>query len=153
MSNPTNRFGQWLEATMQTRNLTQAEMAREVGVADAQVSRWRRGQVRPTVYHLQRIADTFGVSRVNLDLLAGYPVGEEGAQLDEPEREAEIQAYQARLRRVMEERVPRELWESYARACEALGETLSRSFQEATAALAEDIDAESKKGRHIGFRR
>src|SRR3954449_12274867 len=93
-----NRFGGWLEASMRSRGLTQAQLARSVGVADTQVSRWRRGQVVPTVQYLQRIADAFGVDRVTLDRLVGYPVAEarEGSDA-EPELEAELQAHQARL--------------------------------------------------------
>src|SRR6185503_1222565 len=93
------RFGGWLAATMQSRGLSQAQLARSVGVADTQVSRWRRGQVVPTVQYLQRIADTFGVDRATLDKLVGYPVSEarEGSDV-EPELEAELQAHQARLR-------------------------------------------------------
>src|ERR1051326_8206695 len=95
----TRRFAGWLEASMHSRGLTQAQLARSVGVADTQVSRWRRGQVVPTVQYLQRLADTFGVSRVTLDQLVGLPVAQAPGQ--EPELEAELQAYQARLRDVM----------------------------------------------------
>ncbi len=66
-----SRFGGWLAASMQSRGLTQAQLARSVGVADTQVSRWRRGQVVPTVQYLQRLADTFGVERATLDRLRG----------------------------------------------------------------------------------
>ena len=58
---------------MHSRGLTQAQLARSVGVADTQVSRWRRGQVVPTVQSLQRLADTFGVQRITLDQLVGLP--------------------------------------------------------------------------------
>src|SRR5437588_1352252 len=100
-------FALWLDATMERRGMSQAAVAREVGVADAQVSRWRRGQVTPTVRYLQRIADTFGVPRAQLDRMAGYPTPEEqggGASGEtDPQSEAELQAYQARLARLMEE--------------------------------------------------
>ena len=68
--------------TMERRGLSQADLARVVGVADAQVSRWRRGRVIPTVRSLQRIADTFGVPRATLDSLAGYPTGERPEEPD-----------------------------------------------------------------------
>src|SRR5919199_228585 len=57
MTEPSNPFAQWLNASMQNRGLSQAEVAREVGVADAQVSRWRRGQVTPTVRYLQLLEE------------------------------------------------------------------------------------------------
>src|SRR3954464_11975309 len=86
------RFSGWLGTTMNSRGLTQAQLARSVGVADTQVSRWRRGQVVPTVQYLQRLADTFGVSRVTLDQLVGWPVAHTAGV--EPELEAELQAHQ-----------------------------------------------------------
>src|SRR3954454_1834680 len=105
------RFAGWLASTMPSRRLTQAQLARSVGVADTQVSRWRRGQVVPTVAYLQRLADTFGVSRVTLDQLVGLPVAQAAGA--EPELDAELQAHQARLRQVMERRLPREMWRAY----------------------------------------
>src|SRR5207342_2365449 len=89
------RFAGWLSTTMSSRGLTQAQLARSVGVADTQVSRWRRGQVVPTVQYLQRLADTFGVDRVTLDRLVGYPVAEVGPGGAEAETEAELAALQA----------------------------------------------------------
>src|SRR5690348_9664324 len=105
MNVPTNRFATWLDASMQHRGLSQAELARSLGVAGAQVSRWRRGQVVPGVPHLQRIADVFGVPRATLDALAGYPVegGQRWDACDDPQRQAELLACQARLGRLLDE--------------------------------------------------
>ena len=52
MDEAENRFPTWLSATMESRRLSQAGLARAVGVTDAQVSRWRSlrrwlGMVRP----------------------------------------------------------------------------------------------------------
>src|SRR5436305_8488531 len=55
-----------------------AQLARSVGVADTQISRWRRGQVVPTLQYLQRLADTFGIDRLTLDQLVGLPVAQSG---------------------------------------------------------------------------
>src|SRR6476646_3334158 len=103
-------FGGWLEASMRSRGFTQAQLARSVGVADTQVSRWRRGQVVPTVQYLQRLADTFGVERLTLEQLVGYPIAEAPADGAEAETEAELQALQARLREAMVGRLPRSVW-------------------------------------------
>src|SRR5690348_14512738 len=105
---PPRRFAGWLEASMRSRGMTQAQLARSVGVADTQVSRWRRGQVVPTLQYLQRLADTFGVQRITLDELVGLPIAQArtGTETD-PEREAELQAYQARFREVLQTRLPR----------------------------------------------
>jgi transcriptional regulator with XRE-family HTH domain len=139
-------FGTWLSSTMQTRGLTQAQVARAVGVADTQVSRWRRGQVVPTVHYLQRIADTFGVERGTLDQLVGYPVAQAPKRDDhapDPAMEAELQAHHARLRDVMQ-RLPRSMWSSYVEACASLAEALSASVR-----LSEDPDAPH---RPMGFK-
>jgi transcriptional regulator with XRE-family HTH domain len=158
-----NRFTLWLNNTMESRRFSQAELARAVGVGDAQVSRWRRGQVVPTVRSLQRIADTFGVPRVMLDSLAGYPTGEpeEEAEGDAGDlaRRAEIRAYQAWFGQQLERQVPRELWRVYADGCAALAEALGDSFR-ATLVRAEEEAGEGaradddarKPPREIGFR-
>src|ERR1700730_16722115 len=111
---PGRRFGGWLQASMSSVGWTQAQLARSVGVADTQVSRWRRGQVVPTVQYLQRLADTFGVERMTLDQLVGLPVAPaRDTSGGEPEVEAELQAHQARLRQVMQDRLPRSMWRAY----------------------------------------
>jgi len=125
---------------MRSRALSQADLARALGVADAQVSRWRRGQVVPSPRHLQRLADALAVPRADLDRLAGYPVPgatpAEGGPVD-PAAEAELQAHQARFRRTLEQAVPRDLWPAYAAACEALAAGLVGSFAAALDAAAE----------------
>ena len=140
----TSRFTAWLNNSMESRRLTQADLARAVGVGDAQVSRWRRGQVVPTVRSLQRLADTFGVPRVMLDSLAGYPSGEpaapEGAS-DDLVRLAEVRAYQAWFGDQLEGQVPRELWRVYADGCAALAQALGESYR-ATLARAEEATAD-----------
>src|SRR4051812_39745901 len=112
---------------MQSRGFTQAQLARSVGVADTQVSRWRRGQVIPTVPYLQRLADTFGIDRVTLDELVGLPVAQAGELGATPEVEAELQAHLARLRDVLHHRLPRPMWRAYVEACVALADGLNAS--------------------------
>jgi transcriptional regulator with XRE-family HTH domain len=150
MDDSDKQFGSWLDATLRTRGLSQAEVAREIGVADAQVSRWRRGTVTPSVRYLQRIAETFEVSRASLEHLVGYPPAEESEGYErrdlDPEREAEIQALQARLRDVLEHQLPLSLWRVYGEACEALAVELSASFDQVM------DEAKAKAARGIGFR-
>jgi transcriptional regulator with XRE-family HTH domain len=148
------RFGGWLAATMQSRGLSQAQLARSVGVADTQVSRWRRGHVVPTVQYLQRLADTFGVDRVTLDRLVGYPVADAAAAAGggaDAEAEAELQALQARLREAMQTRLPRTMWRAYVEACVALADGLAGS---ARRIVRESISAadEPPPDRPLGFR-
>lgn len=149
MSMTPNRFADWLSATMQSRGLSQAELARAVGVADTQVSRWRRGQVVPTVHYLQRIADSLGVPRTSLDRLAGYPVEllpdeTAGASPDDSDvqSQAELEAHLARFRQTLEGQVPRHLWRAFTEACDALAGSLRESF----AAARIQLDAPTPDG-------
>jgi transcriptional regulator with XRE-family HTH domain len=140
----------WLDHTMQQHGLSQAALARAVGVADAQVSRWRRGQVVPTVRYHQQIADTFGVPRVTLDRLAGYPVDTAAGPAEplDPARLAELQAHQARYRQILEARVPPALWRAYVESCDALAEAMGIAFEEAQQAAAQAVPR-----KDMGFRR
>jgi transcriptional regulator with XRE-family HTH domain len=145
------RFAGWLGDSMRGRGLSQAELARHVGVADTQISRWRRGQVVPNVHSLQRLADTFGVPRATLDRLVGYPVDpsespSQGMADDDPELEAELRNHEARLRQILRERLPRAAWPAYLQACEALADALAAGLSQA--------DSPSSAGagpRGIGF--
>jgi transcriptional regulator with XRE-family HTH domain len=153
---PPSRFAGWLSTSMTSRGLTQAQLARAVGVADTQVSRWRRGQVVPTVQYLQRIADTFGVQRASLDRLVGYPVAEASASggARDPGLEAELQAHLARLRDAMQKRLPRSMWRAYVEACVALADGLGSSARRAArdSMPASEPDNDAPPDRPLGFR-
>jgi transcriptional regulator with XRE-family HTH domain len=154
MSDPpgSRRFAGWLEASMRSRGFSQAQLARSVGVADTQVSRWRRGQVVPTLSYLQRLADTFGVERLTLDELLGLPLAQARENTTtNPEEEAELQAHQARLRAVMEEKLPRSMWRPYVEACVALADGLGSSARRALQ-VANDEEGPPEPERHLGFR-
>ena len=125
---------------MQQRSMSPAALARTLGVADAQVSRWRRDRVVPSVRSLQRIADTFGVPRASLDRLAGYPVE------DDADADPTLDSAAGRLREVLQ-RVAPKMRPAYVEACAALAETFSSSLE---ALLSE---AEQGEAPHaIGFR-
>ena len=136
------RFSGWLQASMDRRGLSQAQLARTLGVADAQVSRWRRGQVVPTVQSLQRIADALGVARGPLDFLAGYPV-----EPASPAGDAELEARASELRELLRNQVPRDIWQAYVSGCEALAVALSRSRAASTDPVGSRVTHNS-----IGFR-
>jgi transcriptional regulator with XRE-family HTH domain len=165
MNRRSTPFAEWLNATIQSRGLSQAQLARAVGVADTQVSRWRRGQVVPSVHYLQELADALDVPRATLDRLAGYPVDDEasgGAPAGpDAQTEAELQAYQAQFRQLLEGKIPRRLWRADVEACGALAASLAASFQEALAAAREEQPADAAAGaaqqsepekRSVGFR-
>jgi transcriptional regulator with XRE-family HTH domain len=143
---------------MLSRGLSQAQLARVVGVADTQVSRWRRGQVVPTVHYLQRIADTLDVPRVSLDRLAGYPVGEGESEAPpdvDPQRQAELHAYGAAYRQLLEQGLPRPLWGAFAEACAAMAGSMSAAYREALANSLPGAGARPapEASRPAGFRR
>jgi len=126
-----NAFGSWLTAAMAERGLSQAVLARRLDIDAAQLSRWRRGLVTPSVSHLQRIAAVLAVPREDLDRLAGYPVADTAIPLpgaDDPSRAIEREAYEAWFGRVLERKVPPLLWRSYAGACAALADALIDGF-------------------------
>ncbi|MBV8714220.1 MAG: helix-turn-helix transcriptional regulator [Chloroflexi bacterium] len=151
----TRRFAGWLEASMRTRGFTQAQLARSVGVADTQVSRWRRGQVVPTLQYLQRLADTFGVERITLDELVGLPVAQaRGERASDPEQEAELQAYQARFKEVLQTKLPRGMWRAYLEACVALADGLSASARRVVRQSIDDLERsqpDEPPERPLGF--
>jgi transcriptional regulator with XRE-family HTH domain len=156
------RFTMWLNRTMEHRGYSQAELARAVGVADAQVSRWRRGQVVPNVHSLQRLADTFGVPRATLDTLAGLPSDEASESADPAEliRRAEVQTYQAWFGQLLTSQVPPELWRVYVEGCAALahslggtyGETLEQAQREVEALTEPVEEPDDRPKREFGFR-
>lgn len=161
---PPNHFTLWLNSTMANRRFSQAELARAVGVGDAQISRWRRGQVVPNVHSLQRIADTFGVPRMLLDSLAGYPAADPddaaAGNPDDVARQAEIRAYQAWFGEQLARQVPHELWRVYADGCAALAQALGNAYDTTLANAQEAVADESAEAppddtrprREIGFR-
>jgi transcriptional regulator with XRE-family HTH domain len=157
-----DRFAAWLNLLMERKGLSQAELARTIGVADAQVSRWRRGQVVPTVRSLQRIADTFAMPRGTLDRLAGYPTGESSRQETEegydPLLDSELRMYQAWYARLLEYQVPRDLWRAYTEECAALARTLALAWHTALQHVEEERErtapgeaGTSKPDRQVGF--
>jgi transcriptional regulator with XRE-family HTH domain len=143
-----NRFGRWLEATLESRGMSQAEVARDLGVADAQVSRWRRGQATPSLPSLQRLAQALHVPRTMLEELAGYtPPSVAG---EDPERDAALRAHEARFHAVLEQ-LPPSLWSAYLSACEALAAELRHSLVAALELAIEEAGAAEVPGRRIGF--
>ena len=61
------------------KGITQEELAGELGVTAAAVSKWEKGSTLPDVLMVCAIADHFGVTpdsgRVNLDELSGSATG------------------------------------------------------------------------------
>jgi transcriptional regulator with XRE-family HTH domain len=64
-------FAEQLKRLMESRGLSQAALARELGVYDTNVKRWRSG-TGIEIENVRKIADYFGVDREWLERLAGY---------------------------------------------------------------------------------
>ena len=148
MKDTAKQFAEWFSASIQARGVTQAEVARQLGVADAQVSRWRRGFVVPSRDHARRIAATFGVPTAAVEQLVGLdgPVAENTEPGDiDPVRQAEEQAVLHSLATVLETTVPRHLWKAYVEACTVLAEQMTAAFDNALESTQSDVE------HHIGF--
>lgn len=65
-------FPEWLTAAIEARYETDSAFARAAGVSPSAVSRWTKGELRPTPKILERIAPALGVSAQTLSAIA-YP--------------------------------------------------------------------------------
>lgn len=69
-------FDAWLRTELKHRGWTLTEFGRRIGVSVAAVSRWAKGQRRPDVESIPRIAAELGVSPETVFNMAGYRVPE-----------------------------------------------------------------------------
>jgi len=60
------RFGAFLAQLRKEKNMTQAELARHLQVTDKAVSRWERGLGFPDIHTLEPLAQTLGITVVEL---------------------------------------------------------------------------------------
>lgn len=74
MPEPTSnvQFAGFFNALLESAGLSGAQAARRLGVAQSQVSRWRRGEGGITLENLERIAKEFSIDRSTLEQLAGF---------------------------------------------------------------------------------
>lgn len=139
MKEAARPFAEWLSASMQRRSLSQAEVARQIGVADAQVSRWRRGHVRPSHHHVRQIAAAFHVPTETIEELAGYgrSIATSNERDIDPVQAAEEQAILHALADILEKRLPRSLWSAYLKACEVLAQEMAHALEQAMIAASQ----------------
>ena len=62
------RFASNLKELRKERKISQAALAKAIGVTQQCVSEWERGRIEPTLTYLWKLADLFGVS---IDVLCG----------------------------------------------------------------------------------
>jgi transcriptional regulator with XRE-family HTH domain len=68
-SNPD--FGHWLDITMQNKQMTGGELARQMDVNESVVSRWRNGKSVPGLNNIFNLAKVFNVEPLRLAVTAG----------------------------------------------------------------------------------
>jgi hypothetical protein len=71
-------FAHWLDAMIPAKFRNDADFARQLGVQQAYVHRWRRG-VRPQLPMLLKISKLTGTSVETLAEIAGYQASSRGA--------------------------------------------------------------------------
>lgn len=59
-------FGQFIAGTRKEKNMTQADLAKVIGVTDKAVSRWERGIGFPDINTLEPLANALGISVLEL---------------------------------------------------------------------------------------
>lgn len=62
----TNAVGDNIKECLESRCMAQRELADHIGVTEATMSRWIRGQRQPTAYALLRMSKVFGVTMERL---------------------------------------------------------------------------------------
>lgn len=97
-----NSLGQMIRAAREAHGLDQKNLARLVGVAPSQVTRWEADRFAPSPQTLVKVAQQLELSAAELFTLAGIPLPEGTASLPAmlraeyqlpPEAVAEIQAH------------------------------------------------------------
>lgn len=121
---PATAFRGFFNALLESRGLSGAQAARKLGVAQSQVSRWKRGEGGISLENLQRIHETFGIDLAYLTGLAG--IRDSSASTVNDSIEAERQLWRARYDDLIEKKVPRWAREAYIAACEALAEAYNQ---------------------------
>lgn len=78
-------FGSWLTATRKAMGFpTSSSLARKIGIPQPTISRWQSG-AKPSVEHLVKISDLFGIDLKTLLILSGHMQGDTEGVTDPPE--------------------------------------------------------------------
>lgn len=131
MPAPDTDFVAWFRDQMAIRKLSQAAVARLVGADPVQVMRWRRGEARPGLEYMEKIAQAFGIERDTLKrLIYGDAITTDSEQeatvpdLD-AKTQAELDAYRVWYDGLIRNKVPRGMWRAYTEACDQLADSFN----------------------------
>lgn len=105
------QFAAFINALLDSQNLSGAQAARRLKVAQSQVSRWRRGEGGISLENLHRIHEVFGTDLNYLKRLAGLPASSPSTvQEDEfPELDAMIDAERVEIHEELRD-IPQLFW-------------------------------------------
>jgi transcriptional regulator with XRE-family HTH domain len=136
-------FAAAFEQLRKAKGVSPAQMARDLGEYEGNISRWRRGGGIELV-KVRKLAAYFDVDSVWLEKLAGY--GDSYITHESETAEAERQIWRSRYDALMEKRVPRWAWNAYMDACEALADAF-RSASPGQLSNADDASLSKATGK------
>lgn len=85
MSPETRRLRDWLIEQLEVRDMTQADLARAVGVSNSRISRWINEKDMPSRAYCRRLAEILDADPNYVLALAGHePIPELDIDLDDP---------------------------------------------------------------------
>lgn len=64
-------FHEYLDSLLTLMQLSNAEVSRRTGIGESALSKWRSGQVKPSIRNLRPLADGLGIPRATLFVRAG----------------------------------------------------------------------------------
>lgn len=82
---PDEGFGYWLGMMLDTRGMSNADLARAIEVENSLVSKWRRNRQRPDTLSCRLIAEAFGVPVREVMIHAGH--ADPDAPFEDPVRD------------------------------------------------------------------
>lgn len=99
---PHHEFGEWLTLTLANRGMASRQLAEELGVADAAVSRWRTGASRPQMNSLTEIARVLNLDPLRLAVTAGVIPGSlaQAKPYPMPQPEAQRESVRRQIARI-----------------------------------------------------
>lgn len=125
------RFGKFFDSLLSQSDMSGAEAARRLRVAQSQVSRWRRGEGGLSQQSLQRISEVFGTDLNYLREIAGLTdTGPSVYRADavDPLINARLDAVRARARELLEG-IPTAYWATFLESSQSMIEELARAYE------------------------
>lgn len=100
---PPSEFAEWLDITLDNREMSGRSLAEAMGVADAAISRWRTGASSPSRDNILKMAEVLDLDAARLAVTAGVipPEFAPGvAPYDVPEPTAQRESVRRQIARI-----------------------------------------------------